>query len=166
MKRYSMLASLSALALLAAPLAAQQPAPQPPSQPAARQQPSQQGVLDSAAVAAQAAALLTQAHAEGEMAAANVGSSGWFAGGVASGVLLGLIGTGVTWALAANSRVEVAPDKRLLISSRSVTYQQLYEKAYGDKVKSKRKTSALTGGLLGTATFLVIYLSATSGDSY
>ncbi len=107
-----------------------------------------------------------QATAEGQAAAANIGSSGWFAGGFASGVVLGLIGTGITWALAANSQVEVAPDKRLLISSRSATYQQLYEKAYGDKVKSKRKVSALTGGLLGTATILVVYLSAMASDGY
>jgi hypothetical protein len=94
------------------------------------------------------------------MAATNVGTGGWFAGGFASGVILGIIGTGLTWALAANSHVELAPDKRLLISNQPVPYQQAYEMAYGDRVKSKRKTSALTGGLLGTATFLVIYLSA------
>jgi hypothetical protein len=156
MKRWSILAPIIALVLLTAPAAAQQPT----------QQPSQQGALDSAAVAAQAAALVAQAHGEGQMAAANVGTGGWFAGGFASGVVLGLIGTGITWAIAANSGVELAPDKRLLISSRSATYQQLYEKAYGDKVKAKRKVSALTGGLLGTATFVVIYLSAVAGDGY
>jgi len=161
MQRRSILAPFAALALIAAPLAAQQPPQQQPTQ-----QPSQQGALDSAAVAAQAAALVIQATAEGQAGAANVGSSGWFAGGFASGLVLGLIGTGITWALAANSHVDLATDKRLLISSRSTTYQQLYEKAYGDKVKSKRKVSALTGGLLGTATILAIYLSATSGDGY
>jgi hypothetical protein len=157
MKRYSILSPLAALVLLAAPVAAQQPA---------QQQPAQQGTLDSAAVAAQAAALVAQAHGDGQMAAANVGTGGWFAGGFASGVVLGLIGTGITWAIAANSAVEVPPDKRLLLANKPVAYQQLYEKAYGDKVKSKRKISGITGGLLGTATFLVIYLSAMSGDGY
>jgi hypothetical protein len=159
-KRRTILAPIAALVLVAAPVAAQQPPQQLP------QQPSQQGVLDSAAVAAQAAALVLQATAEGQTAAANVGSSGWFVGGFASGIVLGLVGTAITWALAANSEVEVAPDKRLLISSRSATYQQLYQKAYGDKVKSKRKVSALTGGLLGTATILTIYLSAMASDGY
>jgi hypothetical protein len=62
------------------------------------------------------------------------------------------------------ARYELVPDKRLLIASQPITYQHMYEKAYGDKVKSKRKSSALTGGLLGTATVLVIHLSATGGD--
>ena len=148
MRRW-LLAPLAAVALLAPPAAAQQAA--------------QQGKSDSAAMAA-AATLLAQAHADGGMAATNVGTGGWFGGGFASGVFLGLIGTGVTWAIAANSNVELPLDKRLLITSQPVTYQHVYEKSFADKVKSKRKSSALTGGLLGTATFVLIYLSAIGSE--
>jgi hypothetical protein len=159
--RYALLVPFAALTVLAAPLAGQQPTPQPPVQ---------QGKADSTAVVAQAAALaatfLAQAQVDGQAAATNVGTGGWLAGGYVSGVVLGLIGTAVTWAVAGNTNVELVPDKRLLIANQPLAYQQVYEKAYGDKVRSKRKSSALTGGLLGTATFLVIYLSATSGGGY
>jgi len=127
---------------------------------AAAQQTAQQGQADS--VAAAAAALIAQAQTEGALAATNVGTGGWFAGGFASGVVLGLIGTGVTWAIAGSSDATLPADRRLLIANRPTAYQQFYEKSYGDKVKSKRKTSALVGGLVGTATFLVIYLSASA----
>jgi hypothetical protein len=130
----------------------------------AAQAPTQQAMSDSATAAA--LAILTQAQAEGQAAAMNVGTGGWFGGGFVGGVLLGLIGTGVTYAFASSSNVEVPPDRRLLVVSRPVAYQQAYEKAFGDKVRSKRKVSALTGGLLGTATLLVIYISAASDGGY
>jgi hypothetical protein len=136
--------------------------------PAAAQQPAQQAKPDSATAAAMAAAakFLAQAQAEGQMAATGVGTGGWFGGGFASGLFLGLIGTGVSYALASSSSAELPPDKRLAIVSQPLAYQQSYEKGFADKVRSRRKGSALTGGLLGTATFLVIYLSAMSGNGY
>jgi hypothetical protein len=110
--------------------------------------------------------MLTQAQAEGQLAATSVGTGAWFGGGFASGLLLGLIGTGVTYAIAANSNAELPPDRRLLVMNQPLAYQQAYEKGFADKVRSKRRTSALTGGLLGTATILVIYLSAISDSGY
>jgi hypothetical protein len=153
MLRRTLVGPLAALAFLASPLASQEPAQQ-----------SKSDSLTAAQVSQAAATLLAQAQADGNMAAMNVGTGGWFAGGLVSGVLLGLIGTGVSWAVAANSNVDLPPDKRLLITSQPITYQQVYEKSFGDKVKSKRRSSALTGGLLGTATFVLIYLSASSGS--
>jgi hypothetical protein len=141
------------LALVVAPAAA-----------AGAQHPTQQAVPDSATSAA--LAMLAQAQADGQMAATNVGTGGWFGGGFAGGIILGLIGTGATYAFAASSNVELPADKRLGLVSRPTAYQQAYEKAFGDKVRSKRKTSALTGGLLGTATLLVIYFSASSDGGY
>jgi hypothetical protein len=128
------------------------------------QQPVQQAAPDSATAAA--LAMLAQAQLAGQTAAMSVGSGGWFGGGFVSGVFLGLIGTGVSYALASSSSAELPPDRRLTITSQPLAYQQAYEKGFADKVRSKRKSSALTGGLLGTATFLVIYLSATSSNGY
>ncbi|MDQ3996362.1 MAG: hypothetical protein M3303_05035 [Gemmatimonadota bacterium] len=151
MLRHSFLTAVTAVALLAPPAAAQQP--------------TQQGRRDSVAVAdpAASAALFLQAQADGRMAAARAGTAGWAIGGFASGFFVGLIGTGVSWALAGSSHVELPADQRLLIVSQPVTYQQAYEKGYADRVRSKRKSSALTNGLLGTALFLTIFVSATSG---
>jgi hypothetical protein len=133
---------------------------------AAAQEPAQQGKLDSASAAAAAAAALAQGKADGQAAAATVGTESWYFGGFLSGLLVGLIGTGVSYALAASSGVELPPERRLLVSSQAAPYQQAYEKAYVGKVKSKRKSNALTGGLLGTATFLTIYFSIVNNNSY
>jgi hypothetical protein len=148
MLRHSLLSALTTLSLLAPAVAAQQPA--------------QQGRRDSAAVAnpaASSAALYAQAQADGRLAAASVGTGGWAIGGF----FVGLIGTGVSWALAGSSGVELPPDKRLHLASQPIEYQQAYEKSFADKVRSKRKSSALTNGLLGTSLFLTIFFSATSG---
>jgi hypothetical protein len=131
---------------------------------AAAQQPAQQAISDSATAAA--LAMLAQAQVDGQMAAANVGTGGWFGGGFLGGLLLGLIGTGATYAFASSSHVELPPDKQLIVVSRPAAYQQAYTKAFGDKVRSKRKTSALTGGLIGTATLVVVVLSAASDGGY
>lgn len=152
MLRHSFLNALTALALFAPAVAAQQPA--------------QQGRRDSVGVsdpAVASGALIAQAQSDGRVAAASVGTWGWAIGGFASGFFVGLVGTGVSWAVARSSNVEVPPDKRLLIANQPTTYQQAYEKGFADKVRSNRKSAALTNGLLGTALFLTIFVSATSG---
>ena len=85
--------------------------------------------------------------------------SGWMAGGFVSGILLGLIGTGVAWAMASSSTVEVSPVPEGLDAS-------CYRDGYTSKAKSKNATNALTGGLLGTAVLVVLLVSATSGSTY
>jgi hypothetical protein len=106
---------------------------------------------------------VTRAQLEGQTAAMNVGTGGWFGGSFASGVFLGLIGTGVSWGLAAGSNADMPPEKKLTITNPDASYRAFAEKAYGDKVRAKRKSAALKGGLLGTAAFVLIYASASSG---
>jgi hypothetical protein len=96
----------------------------------------------------------------GTQRAETVGTGGYLAGGVASGVLLGLIGTGITYAVAASSDVSLPPFEMASIADHSPEYIQGFRSGYGDRVKAKRKQSALTGGLLGTALFVVIVVSA------
>ncbi len=63
--------------------------------------------------------------------------------------------------------LSLSPRGPLYSPIRSLTaLLQRLSRSFTDKVRSKRKGSALTGGLLGTATFLVMYLSAMSADGY
>ena len=105
---------------------------------------------------------MAQGRLDGSVAAQSVGTGGWMAGGVVTGLLTGLIGTAVIWAVAGSSDVSVPADRRLQIASQPPTYQQSYEAGFGEKLKSKRKAAALGGGLLGTAAFVLLYVSATA----
>ena len=107
---------------------------------------------------------ITKGRLEGEVAAQRVGTGGWFVGGFASGLVLGLIGTAVIYVAAGNSDTAVPPDRRLVIANQPSHYQQAFEVGYGEKIKSKRKGAALGGGLLGTATIVLLIVSASSGD--
>lgn len=124
------------------------------------QQPTQQAKPDSASVAPDTPALIVQAQADGTTSGRTIGTGGWFAGGFVSGLFLGIIGTGITWALAGYSDVQVPPDRRLLLTNQPATYQQVYEKSFADKVKMKRKSSALRGGLVGTGIALTLFIAS------
>lgn len=122
-------------------------------------QATQQGTAAAvAAPAAVTAEMLAKARLEGQSAAQNAG--GWFGRSVAIGVFTGLIGTAVTYGVAANSGVELPAEKKLEIAGQPAAYQEHYEKAYADKVRSKRKSTALGGGILGTAAFVVLLVSS------
>lgn len=98
--------------------------------------------------------------ARGREAAGDTHSgSGWMVGGLASGLVLGLIGTGIIWAVASSSSSDVdrVPDG---------VDGSCYRAGYAAKAKSMNSSSALTGGLLGTLALVVLVVSATSGSSY
>lgn len=129
----------------------------------ARSQVQQSSAAPVPAAAAMTPDAVSRAQVEGQTAAMNVGTGGWFGGSMVSGVLLGLIGTGISYGLAASSNVEMPPEKKLTITSPDAAYHAYAEKAYADKVHAKRKSSALKGGLLGTAAFVLLYVSASGG---
>jgi hypothetical protein len=79
--------------------------------------------------------------------------SGWMIGGVASGVLLGLIGTGIITAVAASSS---ASTNHVPANVEPLCYRD----GYASRAKSMNTTSALTGGLIGTLALVVILISA------
>lgn len=83
------------------------------------------------------------------------GTTGWMLGGFASGLVLGLIGTGVITAVAATGspQPDLVPD---------TTDPSCYREGYSGKARSKNTVSALAGGLVGTAVWVVIVVSATS----
>lgn len=111
-----------------------------------------------------ASEVMAKGRLDGTTAAQSVGTGGWMAGGVVTGLLTGLIGTAVIWAVAGSSDVSVPADRRLQIAEQPATYQQQYEAGFGEKLKSKRKGAALGGGLLGTAALVLLVVSA-GGES-
>ena len=82
-------------------------------------------------------------------------SGGWFWGGVGSGLLLSLIGTGIITAVGASSD----PQPKEVPAGYDPA---CYRDGYQSKAKSKNTISALTGGLVGTAIWVVIYSAATN----
>lgn len=118
---------------------------------------AQQQPAPAALTSNSTAAELAKARMDGEVAATNVG--GWFGRSVVIGALTGLIGTTITYAVAATSTPQLPTDKKLIIADKPAEAQVMYEKGYADKVRSKRKSTALGGGLLGTAAFVVLVLS-------
>lgn len=89
---------------------------------------------------------------------------GRFAGGLASGLLLGLIGTGIVWAVAGSDDTPVPIAHALQLANANPNYNLAFQQGYSARLKARRKSSALTGGLVGTATVVVLYLAATSGN--
>ena len=96
------------------------------------------------------------AQAKGENdASSNHSSTGWFVGGLASGVILGLIGTAIITGASAASNpkpnyLEVPKDGEVDMSC--------YLNGYKSKAKKKNMVSALMGGVVGTVIFVAIYV--------
>ena len=105
-------------------------------------------------------AAMAKARLDGEIAALNTG--GWFGRSVAIGAVTGLIGTTITYAVAATSTPELPAEKKLAIANLSPDVQAIYEKGYADKVRARRKSSSLKGGLLGPVAFIVLVASSGS----
>ena len=118
----------------------------------------------SVAAATSDASSVATAVAEGRELAESESTAGWFGGGFASGLLLGLIGTAVITITAHNSGVNVPGSQQSILATRPPDYSQAFSRAYREKLKSKKRSSALVGGLLGTATFVVIYINAQGSD--
>ena len=94
-----------------------------------------------------------------EAASTTHNGSGWMIGGLASGVLLGLIGTAITYAIASSS----TPEARSIPEGVEAT---CYRDGYVSRAKSMNTTNALTGGLIGTAVLVLIVISASSASTY
>lgn len=95
----------------------------------------------------------------GREAARNHSGMGWMVGGFVSGVLLGLIGTGIAFLMANGSTIEVD-------SVPADAEATCYRDGYRARARSTNTTSALTGGLVGTALFVVWFVSANSSSGY
>ncbi|HZI27221.1 MAG TPA: hypothetical protein VFD64_03635 [Gemmatimonadaceae bacterium] len=94
-----------------------------------------------------------------EAASMTHSGGGWMAGGLVSGVLLGLIGTAISYAIASSSTVEVNRIPEGVEAS-------CYRDGYTSKARSMNTSNALTGGLLGTAVLVLLVVAASSGSTY
>jgi hypothetical protein len=99
---------------------------------------------------------------DGRHAARQQPVGGRFVGGFAAGLGLGLIGTGVVYAIASGPP-EIPGDQLLAIADRPAAYQQTYQQAYRDDLRKRRQSQALMGGLAGTAVFVTVFLAVGGG---
>ena len=114
----------------------------------------EQDVLVTPATAADTAKMLT-CQARGKEAGKRASTGGSLVGGFAGGVLLGLIGTGI--AMAVQGAPE--PPANELYQVGQEDCRLFYTEAYKKKLRGRKRTSALLGGLLGTAVAVVIIVS-------
>jgi hypothetical protein len=94
----------------------------------------------------------------GEVLAGTRGTGGSFAGGFAGGLFLGLIGTGIAYA--AQGPADLPLTARADAQRYGSEYLLGLQQGYAERSKAKKRSSALTGGLLGTATLVLLVLSA------
>ena len=88
-------------------------------------------------------------------------ATGSYFGGFAGGLFFGLIGTGIAYAV--QSKPDLEPEQTILLKDKSPEYQMFYTDAYKGDVQKKKRSSALVGGLVGTAILVVVIVSASSG---
>jgi hypothetical protein len=89
------------------------------------------------------------------------GAGGWFAVGFGSGLFLPLVGPVVTYAAAGSESLSSATAPVSVLAfyqDQDPGFHAGFRDGYRDAVLSRRKTSALTGGLVGTVTYGVIVL--------
>lgn len=129
------------------------------SAPAVAQQQAQPDTTRPASTAD----VVAQGTMDGRSAAEGKGTGSYLAGGIVGGLTLGLIGAGITYAVAANSTVEVPPADLIVARERGAAYTEAYQTAFRVRVRGRRKSSALTGGLVGTAV-VVALLASTGGN--
>ena len=102
----------------------------------------------------------SQGFLDGQMHAEGIGTGGNFAGGLACGFLLGLIGTGLVYFLTGSAH----PGARafMTMEGKGSDYRMGFESGFKKKSRSRKRNAALGGGLLGTLGFLVLIASANS----
>jgi hypothetical protein len=94
----------------------------------------------------------TDGRLAGQQAAENdISKVRWLAGGTATGVALGLIGTGGITLAASLTSPYPSRESRLLLWNQSPTYTKAFLAEYKSKSRKRRVKYAFQGGLLGTA---------------
>jgi hypothetical protein len=124
---------------------------------AARTAAAQGGVAAAAPASVDSAPAAAMLHGQALANQQSVG--GRFAGGFAAGFFLGLIGTGIAWAVAGSDDTPVPSTHASQLASSNPNYNLAFQQGYSARLKSRRKSSALTGGLVGTAVIVTILLA-------
>jgi len=95
---------------------------------------------------------------DGQLHAERIGTGGNFAGGLAIGVLTGLIGTGIGYFIVGSAPLDARA--RQALSEKPADYRLGFETGWQKKTKSKKRGAFLGGGILGTLAFVVLYASS------
>jgi hypothetical protein len=94
----------------------------------------------------------------GQMLADQQGTGGSFVGGLAGGVFLGLIGTAIAYV--AQGPADLPAVQLVEAQKYGSEYTLGLQQGFAEKSKKKKKSSALMGGLLGTAAFVAVLAGA------
>jgi hypothetical protein len=97
---------------------------------------------------------------KGAHSGSRTSTGGALAIGVVSGVGLGLIGTGLAWAF----QGEPLPPAAELNALDSAECRVAYKDSYGEQGKRRKRSAALTGGLIGTAVLLGVVAASSGGE--
>ncbi|MDP1570564.1 MAG: hypothetical protein Q8L86_11230 [Vicinamibacterales bacterium] len=99
---------------------------------------------------------------DGEMLAERVGTGSKLGTGLAVGVFTGFIGTGIGYF--AMGPEGMTPEAYQRYANRGPEYQMGFKTGWERKTRARKRNAFLAGGLLGTAAFLAIVLSANAGE--
>ena len=91
---------------------------------------------------------------DGEAMAGRIGTKGKVGLGIGIGLVTGLLGTGIGYAVIGPE--SMTPEALQRYSGKGSDYQMGFKTAWDKKTKSKKRRSFLVGGLLGTAAFVAI----------
>ena len=91
-------------------------------------------------------------------------SGGWFGGGVACGLLGGLIGTGILAAASQGGTANPPASELVRIQQQDCQFQAGFMRGYDRKANAKALGASVYGGLLGTAVIVTVYLLVTAGS--
>jgi hypothetical protein len=101
---------------------------------------------------------------EGELAAKNDYSpTVWVAAGFGGGLGLGLIGSGIVAGISQVGTVEPTNSRIQFLSLKTLDFRKGYFDGYSKKAKRKKLIGSIVGGLVGTATIVIIL---THGGKY
>lgn len=98
---------------------------------------------------------------DGELLAESTG--GKAGTGVVVGVLTGIIGTGIGYAVLGPR--EMSAEGALAQQNKSAEYQAGFKSGWAKKTQSKKRNSFLVGGLVGTAAWVAVLFSV-RGEEY
>jgi hypothetical protein len=107
--------------------------------------------------------VVARARLDGSLAANKRRTRAYFAGGVVSGATLAYVGTAIAYVTAGHAKVGLPTAQQRTIADSSETYRHAFTDAYARRVKQKRKSSALAGGVAGTAIMLIILVGPQIG---
>lgn len=101
---------------------------------------------------------MADGYTDGRIVAEGRGTTGSFVGGLACGFLTGLIGTGVLWGVTGGDDIPLHLNAN--IRGKGSDYSMGFMQGYKERTKQKKRGARLGGGLLGTAGFVLLLLSA------